>query len=111
MTVEPSVLMDKLRDLVYPSDVAEFCKERGIRGITQDDSSCALARLFLKETTAKAVRVGEIIEWSTEEPDYDWWDTSGWGTQEPTTDAIKGFIHNFDNSQYPELEESCEDYD
>lgn len=103
--MEPEVLFDKLASLDSPLNIAEFCREQRITGATVDETSCVLARLFMRETGYRAVKVsGEHIEWSLSIPyDYDWHENVGWGHRVPLTEAMQSFVRLFDSHHFPDL--------
>lgn len=110
MKVEPEVLFDKLAGL-SAVEIGNYCMAQGIQGYVNDDSSCVLAKLFLRDTTAEAVRVSDYLQWAKEYDEITDWDMGDWGEQREASPSMKEFIHNFDQGLYPDLVLEYEDYE
>ena len=92
--MEAEVLFDKLSHM-EADEIADFCREREIRGLTAENHSCALARLFVQETTSPYVSVGsQIINW-TGDP----------GQHMELSATMAEFVEKFDHFVYPDLVE------
>lgn len=109
MKVEPEVLFDKLVNMSQ-RELYDYCVEQEIRGYTQDDSSCVLAKLFLRDTTCSAIRISDYLQWTKDTSCIQEWDEP-WGEQREASPEMRKFISDFDNDRYPELVLEFEDYE
>lgn len=107
--VEPEVLFDKLASMTS-MEIKDYCISQGVRGITQEDSSCVLAALFMRDTSAKAVRVSDYVQWTKDTDCIQEWDEP-WGEQREVSPEMSQFIREFDQGDYPELVIPYEDYE
>lgn len=110
MKVEPEVLFDKLVNMSQ-QELYDYCVEQEIRGYTQDDSSCVLAKLFLRDTTCSAIRISDYLQWTKNSDEITEWDMGDWGEQREASPEMRKFISDFDNDRYPELVLEFEDYE
>ena len=107
--VEPEVLFDKLASMTH-SEIRDYCVQAGVQGEVQSDSSCVLANLFLRTTTAEAVRVSDYLQWTKDSSCIQEWDEP-WGSQVEASCEMRVFIHEFDQGDYPELVTPYEEYE
>lgn len=101
--LEPEVLYDKLAGMTC-EQIKEFCVSRGVKGYPGVESSCVLAKLFQKETSAQFASVNNMVGWAYDNSQID--EQNGeirLAYARELTDEMRMFIHKFDDDQFPEL--------
>lgn len=92
--IDPTVVMDKLRNFETADELAAYFKEEGVKGVRATASSCPIALYFTQHTGKKVTVSSRIKIWESEVQ---------MGESFGHTPATEKFIDLFDEGFYPEL--------
>lgn len=100
-----SELVDKLKTLGSPDQIALFFESEGIKGQPGNGSSCAIAEYVKRETGKRSASVVSRIQAHNLEfrEGWTWPFACDVDRVEHGSEEIFGFMHKFDDLGYPHL--------